>query len=169
MSPHITLLFPQLFQLNILTQWTRLPTWCKSPQLCPLRSWLACFCCNSVTFDVLLLKCTGTDPLTGQVYLASLTQHNANVICPEMAHRASPLPGKLCASRKLADASQLLPKPSAESGKGQGQGWHQRSELLSGNTHTVAWPSAAEQRGTKGAEHLVHEVLLLNVLWYSKE
>lgn len=163
MSPHITLLFPQLCQLNILTQWTRLSTWCKSLQLYPLRSWLACFCCNSVTFDVLLLKCTG------QVYLASLTQHNANVICPEMAHRASPLPGKLCASRKLADASQLLPKPSAESGKGQGQGWHQRAELLSGNAHTAAWLSAAEQWGTKGAEHLVHEVFLLNVLWYCKE
>ena len=156
MSPHITLLFPQLCQLNILTQWTRLSAWCKSLQLYPLRSRLVCFYCNNVTFDVLLLKCTGTDPLTGQVYLASLTQHNADVICPEMAHRACPLPGKLCASRKLADASQLLPKPSAELGKGQGQGWHQRAELLSGNTHEVARLLAVEQWGMEGAEHLVH-------------
>lgn len=164
MSPHKTWLLPQLCQLNILTQWTTLSTWCKSPQLYPLRSQLTCFCCNSVTFDVLLLKCTGRGPLTGQVYLASLTECNANVICPEMARRACPLPGKLCTSRKLAHASELVPEPSAESGNSQGQGWHQQAELLSSNTHAVTRLSAVEQWGMEGAEHLVCEVLLLNVL-----
>ena len=86
-------------------------------------------------------------------------QHNVNVICLEMARSACALPGKLCASRKLADASQLLPEPSAESGKGQGQVWHQWAELLSGSTHVMARLSAAEQWGMGGAEHLVHEVL----------
>lgn len=164
-SPRITLPFPQLCQLNVLTLWTRLSTWCQSRRLYPLRSRLACFCCNRVTFDVLLLKCTGTDSLTGQVYLASFPQHNENVICPEMAHRACPLPEKLWTSRKLADASQLLTKPSTESGQDQGHGWHQQALLLCTDTHAVLWLSAAEQWGMEKADHLVHEALMLNVLW----
>lgn len=117
-----------------------------------------------MTFEVLLLKCTGTDPLTGQVCLASLVQHNMNVICLAMARRTGPLPGNLCTSRKLADVSQLLPEPSAESGKGQSQGWHQQAELLSGNIHPLPQFSTVQQWGVEGIDHLVHEVLLLNVL-----
>lgn len=33
---------------------------------------------NSVTFGILLLKYSGKDSLTGQVYLLSLTQHNVD-------------------------------------------------------------------------------------------
>lgn len=168
MSPHITLLFPQLCWLNTLTQWTRLSTRCESLQLYPLRSWLACFYCNSVTFDVLLVKYTGTDPLTGQV-----TLHHSRSTTRMWSARKWLVGHVPCQeSSALPENWQMhrscFPSPLQSRGKARARAGisEQRSSLV---THPLARLSAAEQWGMEGAGHLVHEVLLLDVLWYCEK
>lgn len=145
-------------QLNALALWTSLSAWCKSLELCPLRSgtvltvvvWLLMWCSWKALEKILW---PGPPCIT----------HTAQCECdlPGKGLQGMSLPGRLRVSRELADVSPLLPEPSVESGKGQ------QAQLLSGNTQAVAELSTAQHWGKERAEHLVH--LLLNVLWCCKK